>query len=544
MRTAAVLTTFAALVLAAPAGAVGITERVNLDSGEGQAAGGGISADISADGRYVAFLSGAANLVPGDTNNTTDAFVRDRQTGETERVSVNSDEGQANSRSGDVAISADGRYVAFMSDASNLVAGDTNAPNQDVFVRDRQTGETERVSVDSAEGEANSYSVRPAISGDGRYVTFTSAASNLVAGDTSVATDIFVRDRETGETERVSINSGEGQANEFSDNAAITPDGRYVVFASLASNLVAGDTNADLDVFVRDRVTGETERVSVSSGEGQANGFSDEPALSADGRYVAFASFASNLVAGDTSSTDIFVRDRQTGETERVSVDSAEGQANGLSLDAAISADGRYVGFTSAASNLVAGDTNANSDVFLRDRHTGETERVSVDSGERQANGASGRPAISADGRYVSFSSLASNLVAGDTNDRVDVFVRDRAGVALVAGAQQPVNADGSSTFNANRGVIPLKFTLTDDDGSATCELPPATLRLTRSGGALPGPIDEGLYTGSPDSGTGFRITDCRYHYNLSPRPLGPGTYLAEVLIGGLPAGEARFELK
>jgi Tol biopolymer transport system component len=190
---------------------------------------------------------------------------------------------------------------------------------------------------------------------------------------------------------------------------------------------VAGDTNNTVDVFVRDRVAQVTRRVSVGPGGQQPNDSSVEPAISAHGRFVAFISFASNLVAGDTNqSPDVFVQDRRTQVTRRVSVGPGGQQANGFSSQPAISAGGRYVAFTSDASNLVAGDTNQSPDVFVRDRRTQVTRRVSVGPGSQQANSQSFDPAISAHGLLVAFASAASNLVAGDANNTVDVFVRDR----------------------------------------------------------------------------------------------------------------------
>jgi flagellin-like hook-associated protein FlgL len=344
------------------------------------------------------------------------------------RVSVDSVGTQGNGDSSTfspASLSADGRFVVFQSDATNLVAGDTNAAS-DIFVHDRLTGQTTRVSVDSSGTQASGgSSFDPAISADGRYVVFESSATNLVAGDTNARSDIFVHDRLTSQTTRVSVDSSGTQANGESDLGSVSADGRYVAFYSSASNLVAGDTNAALDVFVHDRQTGQTTRVSVdSSGIQATGGDSDDPTISADGRYVTFESDATNLVAGDTNAaTDVFVHDRQTGQTTRVSVDSSSTQGNDRSFDAAISADGRYVAFESDATNLVAGDTNAAKDLFLRDLHTGQTIRISVNSSGTQGNGSNDGAAISADGRYVTFYSSASNLVNGDTNGVKDVFV-------------------------------------------------------------------------------------------------------------------------
>jgi len=202
-----------------------------------------------------------------------------------------------------------------------------------------------------------------------------------------------------------------------------------VAFSSVASNLVPGDTNDDWDVFVRDRVDRVTRRVSVGPGGGQANCGSVEPAISRGGRYVAFDSSASNLVPGDTNhESDVFVRDRVDRVTRRVSIGPGGHQANRNSGAPAISPGGRYVAFHSSASNLVPGDTNNAFDVFVRDRGDRVTRRVSIGPGGRQANSHSFDPAISADGRHVAFGSDASNLVPGDTNNALDVFVWDRFG--------------------------------------------------------------------------------------------------------------------
>ena len=432
----------------------GVTERVSVSSSGEQGNYESSSPSISADGRYVAFWSSDSNLVPGDTNGSADVFVRDRMSGTTERVSVSSNGEEGNSGSVCPSISSDGRYVAFESWADNLVPGDTNGywsggdwhPYKDVFVRDRVAGTTERVSVSSTGEQGDYESDWPSISEDGRYVAFFSYASNLVPGDTNVsswdggpASDVFVRDRESGTTERVSVSSTGEQGNYESYWLSISEDGRYVAFRSLASNLVTGDTNGywdeyghlhGADVFVRDRVAGTTERVSVSSSGEQGNDWSDCPSISEEGRYVAFWSESSNLVTGDTNGRcDIFVRDRQTGTTERVSVSSTGEQGNYDSHWPSISEDGRYVALRSLASNLVTGDTDFWYDIFVRDRWTGMTERVSISSsGVQGNNGSYGMPSISADGRYVAFDSESSNLVTGDTNGTWDVFVRDRWG--------------------------------------------------------------------------------------------------------------------
>jgi Tol biopolymer transport system component len=405
-------------------GAMAKTIRVSVRSDGSQANGLSFDPSISAGGRFVAFYSDASNLVAGDTNGTTDVFVRDRRTGTTSRVSVRSNGDQPNDGSFTPSISADGRYVAFQSDASNLVPGDTNG-EADVFVHNRTTGTTSRVSVRSDGDQANGFSYGPSISSDGRYVAFHAFATNLVSGDTNGAGDVFVHDRTTGTTSRVSVGSNGEQVNGNSFYPSISADGRSVAFVSYASNLVPGDTNGKADVFVHDRQTGTTSRVSVRSNGDQANNRrSEAPSISADGRFVAFVSLASNLVSGDTNGrADVFVHDRTTGKTSRVNVRSNGDQANN-GLDPSISAAGRYVAFRSGAPNLVPGDTNRKTDVFVHDRTTGTTIRVNVRSNGDQANGNSFSPSISGDGRFVAFHSFASNLVPGDTNGWYDVFVR------------------------------------------------------------------------------------------------------------------------
>jgi Tol biopolymer transport system component len=414
------------LLLAAVGAAEGTTAkttRVSVRSNGDQADSESNSSSISAGGRFVAFTSPASNLVPGDTNDAWDVFVHDRQTGTTSRVSVRSNGHQGNNDSQAPLISAGGRYVAFISGASNLVPGDTN-DTFDVFVHDRQTGTTSRVSVRSNGDQGNLTSGGGAsISADGRFVAFTSVASNLVPGDTNAQPDVFLHDRQTGKTTRVSVRSTADQANSNSYSPSISADGRYVAFQSNASNLITGDTNGADDIFVHNRQTGKTSRVSVRSNGNQADHVSWAPSISADGRFVAFASHA-HLVRGDTNdAADIFVHDRQTGKTTRVSVRSNADQANRRSDEPSISANGRFVAFHSFASNLITGDTNHTVDVFVHDRTTGTTTRVSVRSNADQANDFSYSPSISAAGRYVAFHSYATNLITGDTNDMPDVFV-------------------------------------------------------------------------------------------------------------------------
>ncbi|MEG4579135.1 calcium-binding protein [Microcoleus sp. MON1_C5] len=401
-------------------------DLVSVNSAGDRAIGDSDLPSISADGRFVAFASDASNLVPGDTNNSKDIFVRDILTNTTIGVSVDSTGNPGNNFfSGRPSISADGRFVAFESVASNLVPGDTNGYIH-VFVRDLSTNTTTRISVDSAGNQGNRGSLDPSISANGRFVAFTSVATNLVPGDTNNSLDIFVRDLSTNTTTGVSVDSAGNQANGSSLDPSISADGRFVAFSSNAANLVPGDTNNNYDIFVRDLSNNTTTLVSVSSNGARANGFSSLSSISANGRFVAFSSDAANLVPGDTNNNyDVFVRDLLTNTTTRVSVSSSGEQGFGDSISPSISADGRFVAFSSSAANLVPGDTNNGADIFVRDLSTNTTTRVSVDSAGNQGNDTSFSTSISADGGRVAFSSDASNLVPGDTNNREDIFVAD-----------------------------------------------------------------------------------------------------------------------
>jgi len=392
---------------------------------EGNGESGG--AAISSDGRYVVFQSDASNLVEGDGNDSRDIFVRDMEMGITSRVSVSTAGTEGNSVSGSAAVSSDGRYAAFESAASNLVGGDDN-DSSDIFVRDMEMGITSRVSVSTAgtEGDANSYN--PAISLGGRYVAFASTASNL-AGTDPGSLDVFVRDTLEGEeiTSRISVSTAGTAGDGASGAPAISAGGRYVAFRSAASNLVADDANGVLDIFVRDMETEITARVSVSTAGTEANGENRFPGISADGRYVVFQSAASNLVADDANGfLDVFVRDLQDDVISRVSVSTEGTEADGDSTGPSISPDGRYVAFQSEASNLVADDTNGVIDVFVHDTETGTTVRVSMGAAGEEADGDSTGASISADGRYLTFASKASNMLESPASSGVSQVYRVR----------------------------------------------------------------------------------------------------------------------
>ena len=333
-----------------------------------------------------------------------------------------------------------------------------------------------RVSFDSAGNQGGGNS--PSISADGRFVAFSSRASNFVPGDTNNNNGIFVRDRLTNTTTLVSVDSAGNLGNRGSFGASISADGRFVAFESDASNIVPGDTNSTRDIFVRDTLTNTTTLVSVDSAGNQANSFSQDASISADGRFVAFASNSSNLVPGDTNNTyDMFVRDTLTNTTTRVSVDSAGTQGNGGNVLGipSISADGRFVAFSSRAFDLVPGDTNFRLDMsgrdrfdmFVRDTLTNTTTLLSLGSAGNPGNSSSLSPSISADGRFVAFSSESSNLVPGDTNNNYDIFVADTSSTPKVIngtpGNDNLTGTSGNDIINGSEGDDVLTGVRTND---------------------------------------------------------------------------------
>lgn len=441
-----------------------VTKMVSVNA-NGTAAGNARSFNpvISGNGRFVVFESYASDLVSGETdgNGLPDVFERDLLNGTTRLVSVNRTGTAAASGTSDEAlVTPDGRFVAFRSTAPDLVSGDNNS-STDVFIRDMTSGTTTLVSMTASSVSGNGDSFSPAISADGRFVAFESLASNLAAGDTNGASDIFVRDIAGGTTILVSVNtSGSGSGNGSSASPSISANGQFVSFSSSSTNLVAGlaDTNGSSDVFVRDLIAKTTRLVSINtSGTGAGNRFSDLPVISSNGNEVVFRSGATDLVSGVTYSTgvyNVFARDLVHGTTELVSVDpSGKAGGNGTSDIAALSADGRVVAFQSFATNLVTGitDSNNSQDVFVRDLLTNQTGLASINAGGRSAgNGASTAPFISSDGSLVAFQSAASDLGnMPDNNNATDVFTQGLKGVA----AHLLVTASASATAGLSFSV-------------------------------------------------------------------------------------------
>jgi hypothetical protein len=422
----AVLLALAAIVFAVPTQQQSTqTERVSVSNLGQEANDGSYAYDISDDGRYVAFSSLATNLVIGDTNNLQDCFVRDRLDGSVLRISTTANGTQANAACSSPKLSGDGRYVTFRSGANNLVPNDTNN-FPDIFVKDLVTGALEIVSVSNMGLIGNGSSAEPDISADGRFVVFDSNATNLVPGDTNGVTDIFFRDRLLGTTSILSRSSAGELGNSYSTDPQISSVGNQVGFRSIANNLVPGDQNNNVDIFVHYLDTGATERVSLGDGSVELNGDTRPFAFSDSGDVLAFASEATNAVVNDTNgNTDVFVRNLTTGSVNRISLSSTGQQlAGGSGFDGvSISGDGRFVVYDSQGNNIVPNDTNNFRDVFRYDSLTEETVRVSMSSLGGQANADCRDPRISRYGEAIVYTSVASTLVSNDTNNLQDAFL-------------------------------------------------------------------------------------------------------------------------
>ena len=504
------------LVLAPLTGtASAATGDLDLVSRAGGAAGAKANARsdkpaISADGRFVAFRSQAANLDPADGDVTGDVFVRDLQTLSTTLASraTGATGAKGNANSSDATISADGRLVAFESGSTNLGAGDSTS--SDVYVRDLQANTTTLVDrADGADGApANAFSSDAAISANGRFVAFTSLASNL-SPDDGAENDVFVRDLQTNTTTLVSRASGAGGAagDASSQAAAISADGRFVVFSSFASNLDPADQAGEEDIFVRDLQTDTTTLVSRAGGASGAkanNTIAVSPAISADGHSVAFSSNATNLDPADNDTTvDVFVRDLQTNTTTLASrATGATGtKANDLSDTPEISGDGRYVTFTSFGTNLDANDNPFTSDVFIRDLQQNTTTVVSRAAGAPDflADGNGAHPTISADGRFVAFDSSSSNLHPDDGDHTVDVYRRDVLGTADQAAR---ISINDASLAEGNSGQTAFRFTVSLDQARSA----PVTVDFTTADGTATAASDyaanRGMLTFAPGETT------------------------------------------
>jgi Tol biopolymer transport system component len=451
----------------------GVTERVSVSSTGSQASGNSGRPVITPDGRYVAFESIAGDLVSGvDTRGQYQIYVHDRHTGDTEIVSISNQGEASNQWATRAAISADGRYVVFHTNATNLVPQST--VSWQIYLHDRVTGETELMSRTQDGIRANRSSTNPTISADGRYVAFRSFADNLVPGTSRDRMHIYLVDRTSHEVELISRAPDGTEAGGDCDTVrcgdsmdpAITPDGRFVAYNSFATNLVDGPVGPGTDVFLHDRETGETDHVSVATDGTTQDKGAWAQTISADGRFVAFESTATNLVPSRFwDAFHVYLHDRDTGVTERISVSSDGVEGDGGGMEPVISGNGRYVAYMSFAFNLTPEEElNVRPDIYVYDRHTGETEKITVRAegtdpcppGPPPPGAAcsdSGHPGISNDGRYVVFESLSRNLIPDDTNERRDVFVRDRGpatgvGALSVAPEGNAASVAGWATFS------------------------------------------------------------------------------------------------
>lgn len=391
---------------------------------------------ISHDGGYMSYLSYASNLVPADGNTNPDVYLKNLATGETSLVSVSAAGGASNASSVEHNL-ASGDYVVFTSLASNLVANDTNT-TMDVFLRNMQTATTVRASVSSAgaqgAGAEPVTSYKPCVSLDGRFVVFQSAYTNLVDGDTNAYTDIFVRDMVANTTTRVSVGNAGEQGNDDSSTPSCSADGRYIVFASEAGNLVPSDGDTRRNIFLVDRdvnsdgVFGDQsiQRLDETPAGGDADFTADtRPHISPNGRWIVYASAATNIAPDLNYWADILRYDRLTDTTQIVSLTDDEAGADGHAAYPTVSNDGNFVTFYSSARNLVAGDNNTFSDIFVRDIAAGTTTRVSVGPGGVESNKSNFYPRMSAYGALrIVWNSEATNLVSlVDNNSTFDVFI-------------------------------------------------------------------------------------------------------------------------
>ncbi|MFH0521295.1 TolB family protein [Streptomyces sp. M41] len=407
-----------AVLTATPASAaprVPSVERVTLSATGEQGNGDSYAPEFSADGRFAAFMSDATGLVAGDTNQVSDVFVRDLRTGYVERVSVASDGTQADQRSSVQGISADGRYVLFRSNARNLVAWDTppaDAGADDIYLHDRRTGTTRRISVAFDGGSA--YAAGAAMSANARYITFNAKADRMEQGAADLFGAVYVHDLRTGRTERITNADRPTNPALLQD---VSADGRYVLYTQLVPRSPNGVT------WVHDRRTGAEERVNVKADGSPAPRHALPATLSADGRTVAFQNWDEDLVpGGGPDASDIYVRDLRTDTTRRVD---AGPDGESMPDRPVISDDGRYVGYE--ATPRLPDGTFGPANIYLRDLRTGGTRLVSESvAGGPVTDASVSLASVSAGAKRLALSSASSQLVAGDTNGVSDGFAHHR----------------------------------------------------------------------------------------------------------------------
>lgn len=411
---------------------------------------------LSADGRFVVFQSDASNLDVGDFNGVQDIYRHELATGRTELVSraLNGNAGSGIAVQPD--ISGDGRFVVWSTNAGNLVGGDTNG-TWDVFLRDMVAQTTTRLSLDHLGNQTTARSDSPRITPDGRFVVFESD-QDLVPADTNGLKDVYRLDRQTGALVLVSVTAAGVQGDGWSYHGALSADGQRVVFTSGATTLVPGDTNNQVDMFLKDLATGALMRVNVSSAGAQANNESTWPSISGDGAVITYCSAASNLVPGDSNQNwDVFAYVVATGATTRLNVQPNGAQANSyVRSPTGLSHDGNLVIFASLSTNLVAGDVNGKQDIFLRDRAAGTTRRVSLDLQGGEVDGDCFVPHLTPSGHVLTYTSDATDIVAGDVNGRRDIFaveLNPSIGVPHCPGLNVPNSSGQRGVMSATGSV-------------------------------------------------------------------------------------------
>jgi Tol biopolymer transport system component len=413
-------------VLASAKGLPPGPEIATVASDGTQSDGGSQLGTVSSNGRYVAFWTVASTFDSSDDNGNWDCYVHDRLTGETTLVSGDPD-GNTSAGSHYPVIAANGKFVVFNSDAEDLVDGDTNG-SRDVFLRDLKAGTTRRVSVaeDGTETDAYSQTYGAALSSSGRYLVYYSGASNLVAGDDNGNTDVFLTDLKTGVVTMISADADGNPGDGESDDPSISPNGRFVAFNSAANNLVGGSNDGSNQVLVWDRKTGEIRRASQDADGTPGDAASYDGVVSNNGRLVAFSSSASNLVTGDANENDdAFLKDMKTGEVRRVSVAADGGELGQGGSYPSFPPNGKSVVFHTSAS-LIETDMNGEDDIYLLDLRDGSVRLLTTNPSGDAGNGGSYCTAysLSANGRWLAFYSAASDLVPGDENGQPDIFVR------------------------------------------------------------------------------------------------------------------------
>jgi Tol biopolymer transport system component len=511
----------------------GQTTRVSVSSDGVTADMSASSGVLSADGRYAVFASAATNLRDGVATSGTNVYRHDRTTGDTVLVSVTPAGNPGNDVSRDPSVSASGQFVVFGSFATDLVAGDTNA-RQDVFVRDMVTGTTRLVSgategVVGLPGASSLSGLSGAreISDDGRYIVFNSLATNLVAGATNGTQHVYVKDMTTGAVVRASVNDAGEPGNRPSQQPAISGDGRVVAFQSSSTNFTTSPLFNTLQVFVRVLPDGLTTlETPAAAAVARRSGV---PTLSVDGRYLAFESEAALDTADlDNGTPDIYLRDRTAGTTALASL-SPNMVSGANSGRPSISGDGRWVVFDSLDELLVHGDAGGLNDVFLYDRDERTVVLVSRNDAGEQANASSGLTlggaSVSSNGQVVLFGSIASNLVAAPSSGSNQLYVRKMVDDTPPPPPQVTFEwlAPVSDTFSVGRN-LPVKFTVHSLDGSAIFDTSVQADVVDSSGTVMAGP-----YSFGAQPSRAVTWSNDTYHVNVDTRDLTAGMYWLRV---------------